>query len=104
MFKSFLLNRLKEPTTYIGLVAIGAGAFGMTLSDEHALTIASGLAMVIGTVLAAKRERKSEDHPDNRPVADDGVRGSGLSAGSESGSGEPKPSDPRSLPKNRNRP
>lgn len=63
MFKNFLLNRLKEPSTYVGVVAILAGAFGLALSDENALAIASGVATVIGTLLAAHREKKSDDSP-----------------------------------------
>lgn len=63
MFKTFLVNRLKEPSTYVGLVAILAGAFGMVLSDEHALTIASGVAAIVGALLAAHREAKRPDSP-----------------------------------------
>ncbi len=74
LVKPFLINRLKEPTTYVGLVAIAAGVFGVALSDEHALNIASGVAMLVGAILAAHREAKSPDSPATLRDAADSVR------------------------------
>lgn len=46
--KEYLINRLKEPSTWRGLIMM-ATAFGMTLSQEQSYAIASfGMALAGG--------------------------------------------------------
>ena len=75
LVKPFIVNRLKEPTTYVGIVAIIAGGFGVAVADEHIFNIASGIAMLVGAILTAHREAKSPDSaPALRAAAADSVR------------------------------
>lgn len=74
LVKPFIINRLKEPTTYVGIVAIIAGGLGVAVSDEHIFNIASGVAVLVGAILAAHREAKSPDSPPALRAATDSVR------------------------------
>lgn len=74
LVKPFIINRLKEPTTYVGIVAIIAGGFGVAVADEHIYNIASGIAVLVGAILTAHREAKSPDSADALRHAADSVR------------------------------
>jgi hypothetical protein len=64
--KAIIVNRLREPSTYLGLVLVVGGALGYQINDELGAEIAGALAVIVGAILAVHRERKSSDHPANR--------------------------------------
>lgn len=72
VFRAVIHNRLREPSTYVGLILIIAGALGYQLNDETAAEIAGGFAVIVGAILTWHRERKSADHASrlssNRPA------------------------------------
>lgn len=68
ILRAVILNRLREPSTYAGLVLVIAGALGYQLNDELAAEIAGAVAVIVGAILAVHREKKSPDHPQNRPA------------------------------------
>lgn len=76
MFKKLLLffgNRLREPSTYFGLVTAILGGIGVAYDDGQVQAIAGAIAVIVGIALAAIKERKSPDHPINRGVPDPSI-------------------------------
>jgi hypothetical protein len=53
-FKEYLLARLQEKSTWLGLIAI-AGAFGVALSPDQATAIATAGTALAGAVAAGTR-------------------------------------------------
>ena len=68
ILRAVIVNRLREPSTYLGLIFVIGGALGYQLRDDLAAEIAGAFAVIVGAILAAHRERKSPDHPSNRPA------------------------------------
>lgn len=55
--KSWLMDRLKEKSTYIGL-SILLGSFGVVVAPEHIEVIVAGAGMIAGTVQTIRKENK----------------------------------------------
>lgn len=56
----FLMQRLKEPSTWQGIIAIITG-FGVALSPELSAAIISTAAAIFGVVSVILKERGAED-------------------------------------------
>lgn len=51
----YILERLKEPASYVGVFALAAGAFGLTLSPELQTAIAQvGMAVASLTLILSR--------------------------------------------------
>jgi hypothetical protein len=64
--KQFILNRLKEPSTWRGLVAL-ATAFGAKLSPDQAeaiIIVGIGIIGLVGAFFPDKMEKKVEEKKD----------------------------------------
>lgn len=59
---SWLMDRLSEPSTWRGIIAIAASA-GVTVSPEHAVTIASVAACVVGAINVVRKETVKNQPP-----------------------------------------
>lgn len=55
----YILDRLKEPSTYVGLFSILGSVTAFKLSPENASQIATGIAALAGAVLVFIKEHKS---------------------------------------------
>lgn len=55
--KAWLMDRLKEKSTYIGL-SILLGSFGVVVAPEHIEVIVAGAGMIAGTVQTIRKENK----------------------------------------------
>ena len=58
--KSYILNRLKEPSTWRGFVALAMAA-GIGISPEMMEQIVTAGITLIGLILTFKRDAKSPD-------------------------------------------
>ena len=58
--KSYILNRLKEPSTWRGFVALAMAA-GIGISPEMIEQIVAAGITVIGLILTFKKDAKSPD-------------------------------------------
>ena len=58
--KSYILNRLKEPSTWRGFVALAMAA-GIGISPEMIEQIVAAGVTVIGLILTFKKDAKSPD-------------------------------------------
>lgn len=56
----YLINRLKEPSTWQGIIAVVTG-FGVAISPELSSSIVTAAAALFGTVSVVLKERGSED-------------------------------------------
>lgn len=55
-FKPWLFARLREPSTYTGLVIKVCGVIGLCVSHDLAMQIASAVAAIVGACLIAWNE------------------------------------------------
>jgi len=53
--KEWLMDRLKEKSTYIGLSII-LGSCGVVIAPEHIEVIVSGAGMIAGTIQTVRKE------------------------------------------------
>lgn len=53
----YVLDRLSERSTYLGLIAVATGA-GAAISPVHASLISTGGAIVFGVILGVTRDHK----------------------------------------------
>lgn len=58
MFRKFLLARIREPSTWAGVVALVAAWFGRELSPTETHTIAAAIVAVIGAILVFIPEKR----------------------------------------------
>lgn len=56
----YILDRLKEPSTYAGLLAIIGSLVSWKIAPEQAAAISTGLATLAGIILAATKAHGSE--------------------------------------------
>ncbi|KAF1008983.1 MAG: hypothetical protein GAK28_00615 [Luteibacter sp.] len=56
----WLLLRLRQPTTYIGLVVKVAAIFGLTITDSTAGQVAEIAAVLVGAMLVAWDQDKAQ--------------------------------------------
>lgn len=61
MVREFVINRLKEPSTWVGIVSIAGGVFGFTLSNDVVMQISGAIAMLVGAFLAARKDANAPD-------------------------------------------
>lgn len=56
----YILDRLKEPSTYAGLLAIVGSLTAFKFAPDQAAAIATGLATLAGVILAATKAHGAE--------------------------------------------
>lgn len=56
----YIIDRLKEPATYAGLLAIIGSLTAFKLAPEQAAAISTGLATLAGAILAATKAHGAE--------------------------------------------
>lgn len=55
----YIVDRLKEPSTYVGIISVLGSLTAFKISPENAATIATGIATLAGAVLVFIKEHKS---------------------------------------------
>lgn len=68
---SWINHRLREPSTYFGIVSALLGAIGVAHDDGFVQSIAGALAVLVGAALTIYRERNSPDAPVPAPAPAD---------------------------------
>lgn len=56
----YIIDRLKEPSTWVGLIAIAGSFLALEITPEQSAAISTGLATIAGIVLAATRAHGSD--------------------------------------------
>lgn len=51
----YILDRLKEPSTYLGIISAVGALLSWQIAPEQAAAIATGLATLVGVVMALQR-------------------------------------------------
>lgn len=57
---NYIIDRLKEPSTWAGLVAIAGSLLSWKIAPDQAASISTGLATLAGLILAATKAHGSE--------------------------------------------
>ena len=62
--KPWVLARLREPTTYVGLIIKIAAIYGLTVTDSSAAEAGELVAVVVGAMLVAYEQVPKPDDTD----------------------------------------
>ena len=72
MIRAWILRRLREPTTWAGLLTLVCSAAGFTLTPEQQQAIVGVFVAIVGAVLVVFPERSSSavqpDKPQTQPL------------------------------------
>lgn len=67
--RPWLIVRLQQPTTYVGLILKVAGALGYAVTDSRAAHLAELLAVIVGALLVAYNEMPPPPDPTDQAGA-----------------------------------
>jgi len=56
----YIIDRLKEPATYAGILAIIGSLTALKFAPDQAAAISTGLATLVGVILAATKAHGSD--------------------------------------------
>lgn len=56
----YILDRLKEPSTYVGLLSVLGSLISWQIAPEQAAAIATGLATIAGLILAGQKAHDAD--------------------------------------------
>ncbi len=56
----YILDRLKEPSTYVGIIAVLGSLLSWKIAPEQSAAISTGLATIAGLILAGQKAHGAE--------------------------------------------
>ncbi len=57
---NYIFNRLREPSTWVGLIALVGSIVSFQVTPEQSAQISTGLAALAGAILAATKSHGSD--------------------------------------------